>query len=120
MPAWDKENLFNCYRKNNVDFAKEYCDYLFAGQDADDLEAMEKILACYGNQGVSKGKEYCDNLHPGDSRDIMNERIQCYDNNDIISKTVCDEKQSFYYWSNTKLQTCYRASGYTLNKDFCI
>ena len=40
VPAWDQDNLFNCYRKNNVDFGKEYCEYLFSGQDADDKEAQ--------------------------------------------------------------------------------
>lgn len=44
VPAWDQDNLFNCYRKNNVDFAKEYCEYLFADQDSEDEEAREKLL----------------------------------------------------------------------------
>jgi hypothetical protein len=44
VPAWTKDNLFNCYRKHNVDFAKEYCEYLFAGSDQDDEEAIEKLL----------------------------------------------------------------------------
>ena len=88
-----------------MDFAKEYCESLFLNEDADteDEEAMEKLLTCYGNQGVGKSKEYCDNLHKGDSRAAMNSRILCYDNNDIFSRGVCDEKKAFYYWSNTKL-----------------
>ena len=36
VPAWDKDNLFNCYRRHNVDFGKEYCEHIFASMDPDD------------------------------------------------------------------------------------
>lgn len=103
VPAWTQDQLFNCYRKNNVDFAKEYCEALFANQDSDDEDAVEKLLQCYGTQGVTKGKEYCDSNFKGDSRVEIKDRIDCYDNNDVTSKQVCDDKKAFYYWADSKL-----------------
>ena len=48
--GWTRQNLWNCYTKNKVDFAKEKCDALFEG--AND---MQGLLQCYGTQGVERG-----------------------------------------------------------------
>ena len=46
------EELYACYTKYNVPFAKEYCDNSFAGQP-------EKLNLCYGSKGVPKGEGFC-------------------------------------------------------------
>jgi hypothetical protein len=92
---------------------------LFAGQDADDEKAQAKLLSCFGNQGVSKGRDFCDQENPGTERADVFSQINCYDNNDIGSIEVCKIKADFYYWSNTRLNGCYKNQGYVLDKEFC-
>ena len=60
VPAWDTANKFACYKKNGVNFAKEFCEHMFASQDADDEGASEKLQACFASQGAPKGTEFCD------------------------------------------------------------
>jgi hypothetical protein len=63
IPAWDKGNLFNCYRSKGVTgFGKQYCEYIFRDVDKTDPEEdyENKILECYAQQGEGKGEQYCE------------------------------------------------------------
>ena len=53
--GWTRQNLWNCYAKNRVNFAKEKCDAIFEG-----LDDTQGLLQCYGTTGVERGTEYCD------------------------------------------------------------
>lgn len=71
-------------------------------------------------QGVSRGREYCDDNFPGEEGEDIYKRIDCYDKNEVYSIEICSIKADFYYWTNLKLQRCFKNLGYVLNKDFCI
>lgn len=50
----DIENLYICYRRNNVDFGKEYCHYKF-NKEKDPEVTNQQIINCFANEGVPKG-----------------------------------------------------------------
>ena len=55
----DTDSLFVCYRRNNVQFAKEYCLHKF-NQEEDPTVTNKQILDCFAYEGVEKGQEFCD------------------------------------------------------------
>ena len=51
------EELYACYTKHNVEFAKEYCDNSFLKPYP--YFEPEKLDQCYGTKGVPKGIDFC-------------------------------------------------------------
>jgi hypothetical protein len=47
----DTDSLFVCYRRNNVQFSKEYCLYKF-NQKEDPSITNKQILDCFAFEGV--------------------------------------------------------------------
>lgn len=112
--GWTQQNLWNCYTKNKVEFAKEKCDAIF-----DLLDDEKGRLQCYGTKGVERGYDFCVIEYSGQDTSSEFKRVQCFDENGVVNKETCDLKGKIYVWNDEKLQNCYKKAGYTLNKNFC-
>ena len=109
--GWNKELLFECYRKHRVDFSKEYCDYMFKGNN-------RQLVQCYGTQGVKKDEAYCNAAFPEDLQ--ITELIGCYDEIKLNNRRVCLKKFKYFMQTNEEYQTCLVGAGETLNEQFCL
>ena len=92
VSEWDQEDLFNCYRNNDVDYSKELCQSKFP-KPSDGA----KLLQCYGTKGVNKDSQFCDITYGTESatepkRDGPKTLalLDCYKSVDFKNKTVCD------------------------------
>ena len=127
--GWKTENLFQCYRRNQVDFSEDYCKWKFnvtaaAAESAEKETAMKKeLVRCYGNKGVKMDMAICQSINT-EQADI----IKCY--NDVVpNREICKAKYDFYqtaqdpakvaFWTPSDYQECLTDAGYTLDKAYC-
>ena len=109
--GWTKELLFECYRKHRVEFSKEYCDYMFKGNN-------RQLIQCYGTQGVKKDEAYCNAAFSEENQ--IGDLINCYEDIKLKdNRNTCFKKYKYYVWTNKEYQTCLIGAGETLNEKFC-
>jgi hypothetical protein len=67
--GWKTENLFSCYRKNQVDYSKDYCNWKFnitaaaAISTEEETDMKKELVRCYGNKGVKIDKAICESIN---------------------------------------------------------
>lgn len=109
--GWTKELLFECYRKHRVEFSKEYCDYMFKGNN-------KQLIQCYGTQGVKKDEAYCNAAFSEELQ--IGDLISCYEEINLNNKRVCLKRYQYFMQTNVEYQTCLKGAGEELNEKFCL
>jgi hypothetical protein len=78
--SWSFSNLYQCYTKYSVDFAKEFCDNNFP-------DNKYLLMQCYGQRDVPKGEEFC--LSLDEDPELV---LVCYESIPLFNFNYCSLK----------------------------
>ena len=74
------------------------------GYQNDDYDGGVKLLQCYGNNKIPKGEDFCVNTFRGQVAEVLDQRIECFDEIELENRLVCETKYNSTSYFNFENQ----------------